>query len=41
VRNHRPKCVGPMAFVAHAARALLMVSFTDAGLGVLSQQVVQ
>jgi hypothetical protein len=26
----------PMAFVAHAARALLMVSFTDAGSGGIS-----
>jgi hypothetical protein len=30
------KCVGPMAFVAHAARALLMDSFMDAGSGGIS-----
>jgi hypothetical protein len=31
-----PKCVGLLAFVVHAARALLMDSFTDAGSGVIS-----
>ena len=31
-----PKCVGPMAFVAHAAKATLMASFTDAGSGAIS-----
>ena len=30
------KCVGLMAFVAHAAKALLMDSFTDAGSGGIS-----
>ena len=31
-----PKCFGPMAFVAHAAKALLMDSFTGAGSGGIS-----
>ena len=30
------RCVGLMAFVAHAARALLMDSYTDAGSGGIS-----